>query len=171
MSKIVSFLIMAMTAFSCCTNKKTNTAPKTADTIAQNCPENVDCTWQVFQDKAMIIKTDGTGAIYYELQDTPGKTVYSYTYKLKTDQQYQDNFYREEIIFEINTAAADFTLTGKQLQETKMLFGVFCYCKGKAGYYKVNEGILSQKDKTITADFKAIVADQKVTSARYTLKN
>lgn len=171
MNKILTLLILALTAISCCSTKKITTDAKTAEAITANCPENVACNWQVQKGKSIVVHTDGTGALYYELQDNPGKTVYIYTYNLKTDQEYQDNFYREEIIFELDNASADFSWSGKQLQQSKMLFGVFCYCKGKAGHYKVNDGTLSKKGKTITADFTASVADQKVTSIVYTAKN
>ena len=114
----------------------------------------------------MIVKTDGIGGVYYELEDHAEKTVYLYTYKLKTDKQYQDAGYREEIIFETDSANADFALTDKDLQNTKILFGVWCYCKGKAGNYKITEGNLSRRGKEISIDFPAVVKDQKVTSLR-----
>lgn len=42
-----------------------------------------------------------------------------YTYELKTDKQYQDAGYREEIIFELNSTFSDLQLNNEALQVTK----------------------------------------------------
>lgn len=165
MKKAVLLSVVFSIALSCCNFKKAvsqdnkNVSPQ----ILTPCPETMECTLEVLQNKSMVVKTDGIGAIYYELEDNPETTVYLYTYKLKTDKQYQDAGYREEIIFEANNSDTDLSLTDKELQNTKMLFGVWCYCKGKAGFYKITKGKLSKKGKDITVDFPAIVDDQKVT--------
>ena len=168
MKKAIFLSVLFLIALSCNTSKKAVAQDgKTSKAqILTACPENVDCTLEVFQNKSMVVKTDGIGGVYYELEDDAEKTVYLYTYKLKTDKQYQDAGYREEIIFETDSATADFALTDKDLQNTKILFGVWCYCKGKAGNYKVTKGNFSKKGKEVSINFPAIVDDQKVTALK-----
>lgn len=133
------------------------------------CPENYECTLEVLPNKTMIVKTDGIGATYFELEDFNGTTVYHYTYNQKTDKQYQDAGYKEEIIFELASDVTDLKLSNEELQKAKMIFGVWCYCKGKAGNYKLTKGNFSKKGKEISIDFPAVVSDQKVTELKIKL--
>lgn len=164
MKKAILLSVVFVIVSSCCNSKKAIAAEnknKQAQ-ILTPCPEEFECTLEVFPNKTMIVKTDGNGRTYYELEDLAQKTVYLYTYKLKTDNKYQDAGYREEIIFEINNSDKDFSLTDKELQNTKMLFSVWCYCKGKAGNYKITNGSFSKKGKDISLDFPAVVDAQQV---------
>lgn len=171
MKKSILLSVALLSILSCCNSKKavSENSKGLNSAILTTCPENVECSLEVLQNKSLIVKHDDIGAIYYELAEDHEKTVYLYTYKLKTDKQYQDAGYREEIIFEINNATTDFTLTDKNLQTTKMLFGVWCYCKGKAGNYKITKGSFSKKDKEIAINFPSVVADQKITELKIRL--
>jgi|GEM_PF-2040789 len=165
MKKAILLSVVFWTALSCCNSKKTVSEDhkNSRSQILTSCPENIDCALEVLPGKSMAVKDDTLGGIYYELEDNSQKTTYRYTYKLKTDNQYQDAGYREEVVFEIDNSETDLKLTDTELQNAKMLFGVWCYCKGKAGNYKITKGNFSKKGKEITIDFPAIVADQKVT--------
>lgn len=166
MKKVILLSVVALlTILSSCNSKKTvsESNKSLSSQILTPCPENVECNLDILRNKSLVVKHDDTGAIYYELENNSEKTVYLYTYKLKTDKEYQDAGYREEIIFEIYDSNADFVLTNKELQTTKMLFGVWCYCKGKAGNYKITKGNFHKKGNEIKIDFPAIVKDQKVT--------
>ena len=72
-----------------------------------------------------------------------------------------DGGYREEIIFEVPTDLKDGIVSGKQILSTKALFGVFCYCKGKAGYYTINEGSITKTGKEISIEIPNLVEGQK----------
>ena len=165
MKKVLSISFLFLTILSCCTSKKTIPKENKIKTsqILTPCPEGFECTLEVLPNKTMIVKNDGIGGTYFEVEDLSGITVYHYTYKQKTDKQYQDAGYREEIIFELDSETKDLKLSNEELQNAKMLFGVWCYCKGKAGNYKIIKGNFSKKGNNISIDFPAVVSDQKVT--------
>lgn len=168
MKKAFLLSVIFWITLSCCNSKKTVSQENKigSSQILSPCPENIECTLEVLKNKSMLVKTDEFSHIYYELEDHPEKTVYHYTYKLKTDQRYQDAGYREEIIFELNSTSSDLELANESIQSTKMLFGVWCYCKGKAGNYKITKGNFSKKGNEISIDFPAVVGDQKVTELK-----
>lgn len=161
---------MALFAIACCSTKTTTSTSKEISEnmkIESTCPENADCSFEILQNKSLNIKTDGIGKIYYELQDNPNTAVYLYKYNEKiADKTLQDAGYREEIVFEIDKNLSTFSISGKELRSTKMLFGVFCYCKGKAGYYKVNEGSINKTKSDLTIAITPIVDNQKVTEIK-----
>jgi len=171
MKKAILLSVVFWTVLSSCSSKKTVSEDRknSRSQILTPCPENSDCSLEVHPGKSMAVKDDAIGAVYYELEDNSKKTTYHYTCNLKTDNQYQDAGYREEVIFEIDNSNTDLELTDAELQNTKILFGVWCYCKGKAGNYKIAKGTFSKKGKEIKIDFPAIVADQKVTGLRIRL--
>jgi len=171
MKKVILLSIVFLTFLSCCGTKKAVSQENKNKTsqILTPCPENTECTLEVLEGKTMVVKSDDFGGIYYELEENSNKTVYIYTYKLKTDKQYQDAGYREEIIFELDNSAKDFALIDTELQKTKMLFGVWCYCKGKAGNYKITKGNFLKKGNDISINFPSVVSDQKVTELKIKL--
>lgn len=167
MKKTIFLSLLFFLMLSC--NCKKNAAEENKNRIGQiltTCPEEYECTLEILPNKAMNVKTDGIGATYFELEDFNGRTVYHYVHKLRTDNKYQDAGYREEIIFELNSISSDLELTDASIQDTKMLFGVWCYCKGKAGNYNIIKGKFSKKGKEISIDFPAVVDDQKVTELK-----
>lgn len=168
MKKAILVSIIFWTALSCCNSKKvaseSNKNPK--GQILTPCPEGYDCTLEILPNKTMIVKKDEISSTYFDLEDLNGTTVYHYTYNQKTDKQYQDAGYREEIIFELDSKTQDLKLSNEELQNTKILFGVWCYCKGKAGNYKITKGSFTKKGEEISIDFPAVVIDQKVTDLK-----
>ncbi len=60
------------------------------------------------------------------------------------------------------------------LQNTKMLFGRHCFCRGQAGYFKVNQGTLTMERKkgssSIDLDFKIAEVPQLFTKVKATIK-
>jgi hypothetical protein len=161
--KKIFFLSLISFVLWSCNCKKNAVAKKNSKTaMLASCPDDFDCRLEVLPNKSMVVKTDGTGATYFELENQNGKTVYRYEMKQKQDQQYMDANYREEITFELPSTTADLTLSDTELQQAKMIFGVWCYCKGKAGNYKITTGDLSKKGNEIRIDFPAVVADQKM---------
>jgi hypothetical protein len=162
LKKIFFLSLVSLVLWSC--NCKKNAVPEKNSKAAMlaSCPDGFDCRLEVLLNKSMVVKTDGTGATYFELENQNGKTVYRYEIKQKQDQQYMDANYREEIIFELPSTTADLTLSDTELQQAKMIFGVWCYCKGKAGNYKITTGDFSKKGNEIHINFPAVVAEQKM---------
>jgi hypothetical protein len=122
--------------------------------IESACPENGKCTIQLFKNKSLDVKTDEFGSIYYAMNDDANTSVIKYEYKRNVEEGLQDGQHREEIIFEINNSEKEINLSDFALQNTKMLFGRHCFCRGQAGYFKVTEGKLNleNKDNVITLD-------------------
>jgi hypothetical protein len=116
-----------------------------------------------------LVKTDDTGHVYYNLEDTIGKTVMKYTSRKITDPTLQDAGYSETIIFETDKGK-EFNYTGKDLQKIKMLFNVQCFCRGKAGIYKVEQGSISYKNNKLQIELPELVDSQKTKSVIITLK-
>ena len=108
----------------------------------QPCPENGVCKVEMFKNTSLDIKTDEFGSIYYNKIESLDKSVILYTYNRNVEKGLQDGNYREEIVFEIDNTTKELTLKNQDLQQTKMLFGRFCYCKGSTGNYIVTDGKL-----------------------------
>jgi len=127
------------------------------------CPAEGTCTIEVLKNESLIIKTDDIGKLYYETEGKAGKQVIKYNYTKTTDPALQDAGYSEEIVLETD---ADFTFSDK----SKILFGVYCYCKGKAGYYKADNAIVSTSQKLLTVTIPEIIDGQKIKSFSIALK-
>ena len=63
-----------------------------------------------------------------------------FVYAINQDQIAYDGGYKEEIIFEVPNDTDEKNYTNKELQNTKMLFGRYCFCRGKNGVFKVKQG-------------------------------
>ena len=135
-----------------CTSQKTTIANNSI-IATKSCPEEGKCIIEIFRNKRMEFKTDDLGSIYYQTIDSPEYSVIIYQYNLNVDKNLQDGNYREEIIFEIKKSDKKIALNGTALQQTKMLFGRFCFCKGQTGYYKVEQGTLTLNQKNNIVDF------------------
>lgn len=156
---IITAVAIAFILFSCSTGKNTIQSFDNA-TITSNCTENYDCTFEAQKDKSLVVKTDDTGHNYFNVIDTPGKTVLKYSYKRITDPRIQDAGYVETITFEIDNNTAALNLKGKDIQKTKMVLNIACFCKGKAGVRKIEEGILTFKDNKLHIEIPELVEGQ-----------
>jgi hypothetical protein len=106
------------------------------------CPSDGTCTFELLKNKSLDIKKDDLGGIYFNVVDNDQTSVIKYKYNKTVDPKYQDGFYNEEIIFEIKNGNNKISNKDASLQDTKMLFGRHCYCKGEAGYFNVEKGNL-----------------------------
>jgi hypothetical protein len=160
-------------------NCKKNTITKTDEsrsitTIDSACPEDGKCSVEIFRNKSLEIKTDETGATYYQILDATETSVILYQYNRNTKEGLRDNKHREEIVFEIANSDSAISLSDLTLQKTKMLFGRHCFCRGQTGYFRVNEGNLKleQKENAIrfSLDFKITQIPQTIHSITATIK-
>jgi len=164
MKKIV-LLHFTFLAISCGSNHNSNNLKsinKASFKIESVCAKNGECKFEILENKSLDIETDGIGKTYYKLNESISHDVYRYNYSdIIKDTLLQDAGYREEIIFEIEKNKKEFLFINQELQATKMVFGIFCYCKGKAGYYEVNEGSLKRIKNELSIIIPAIVDNQK----------
>ncbi|MEZ0006207.1 hypothetical protein ABH942_001570 [Flavobacterium sp. 28YEA47A] len=171
MKKYILLPIIGLIASCCSTKTSQATASNSKKTkIESSCPEKGICSFEILHNKSMNVKIDDTGKPYYELEENPDKVVFLYNYQEKiADKTLKDAGYREEIVFEVDKNYTDFSFSDKGIQSTKMLFGVFCYCKGKAGNYKVTKGSLIKKGSDLQIDIPPIVDNQIITHIKISL--
>lgn len=156
--KTLFLFSLSLFVTSCSCKKSTVDNPETKmpknATLQSDCPTDGKCSVEIFPNKSMNVQTDGTGAIYNQLADSKETSVIVYQYNRDVPEGLQDGSYREEIIFEIKNSDTNRVISGNDLQQTKMLFGRFCFCRGQTGYYKVTNGNLNltQKDNQINFD-------------------
>lgn len=158
-NKLIIAVIIGLVAFSC------STIPKKTTTLAQACPEGGVCRFEQLPAKSLNIKKDDTAAFYYQIENSTGKTVFQYFYERNKEEAYLDGHYIEEVVFEIDSSAlsADFD----NQKPNHILFGVFCYCKGKAGYYQVEEALVSfdKKHKKISVQINGDIIGNQILNA------
>lgn len=145
-------------------------------TITSECPKDGDCTIEIFDGKSIMMKTSELGSLYYDLEETANKKVVKYTYNRKVKGDLQDASYREEIIFEVPSVKDELVFNNESLQDAKVLFGRFCYCKGQTGYYTIDQGSLriineiNSKTTTFSLDFTTKKVPQIIKSISFFIK-
>ncbi|MFA7445460.1 MAG: hypothetical protein WCY89_05895 [Flavobacteriaceae bacterium] len=157
-------LFFSILLFSCASKKET--ASK-----SNNCPSDGVCAAEILKNKSLHIINDKSTGAYHQFKENTATSVIIFKYDRNKDENLQDGHYQEEIIFEISNKMmeADF----KDFTPEKKLFGVHCYCKGKAGYYPV-ENITVSYDKTtkgLSININEIVEGQVVKTITTTLTN
>lgn len=135
-----------------CSSQK-STIKNNLEVIEKTCPDDGICTVETLRNKRMEIRKDDFGSIYYQTVDSHETSVVIYQYNRKVEKGLQDGNYREEIVFEIKKTDKKLLLQDLKLQQTKMLFGRFCFCKGETGYYEVKEGTLKLNQTGDRVDF------------------
>ena len=149
----MTVLSLVILLFSC-TGKKEYAAHQFDKAIpTTGCPKEGTCEIKTITGKTLILKTTESGDLYYELGDDKDKTVIIYSYTKTLPEKIQDAAYREEIVFEITKDMRSSMVSDSALEQAKMLFGRFCYCKGSTGYYKVKNGSLGIAVGKTTAEF------------------
>lgn len=172
MKKIITLITVLFLAS--CSCKKVNSQNHSTANLTSDCPKNGTCSLELFKGKSMLVNQDEFNKPYYELEENAATTVLKYTYSRTVKGNIQDAGYREEIVFEINNDQKNIILTDDSLQNTKMLYGRFCYCKGQTGYYKVSKGNLNISKKpeetAIALDFKIDAVPQIITAISLVIK-
>lgn len=145
-------LALLVLIISSCACRKNNLTGKAL--LSSPCPKDGTCNVEITPGKTVTLKTTEDGSLYYVLEDQPNMKVIKYVYNRTVKGDLQDASYREEVIFELADSQNSFQINDTALQNHKVIFGRFCYCKGQAGYYAINEGSLSV---TETSETKKIV--------------
>lgn len=153
---LCSFLVIA------CASKKEVTDITGSNTILSQCPAEGICKLEVLKDKSLLVQSDGIGKMYYSTQDTPGKTVIRYTYKKKKNPLYQDDGYNEEVIFDTDSDLSQLK-AGVTTTQANLFFGVQCFCRDKAGYYKPKTGTITLKNNILHIKLPADIIDNQLT--------
>ena len=122
---------------------------------SSSCPENSECTIELVPNKTITFKKDHVG-ILYPIITEGGKTLLKYTYKKNPLPNIQDSNYTEIIYAELNDTISEISLVDEGLQNIKLYFGRFCFCKGETGYFPIKKGafkISKSEKKSFIVDF------------------
>lgn len=143
-------------------------------TLAGDCPKNSKCTIELIKNKGIVLKKDAFGRDYYQLSESAATNVIKYEFSRIVKGDIQDGGYREEVVFEIEQNPDAVILTDKSLQNVKMLYGRFCFCKGQTGYYKVEKGTLTinggKTEKSGLLNFEIAEVPQVIKSISFVLQ-
>lgn len=161
-------------ALSFCKCPQNSVSKTQVTTIESVCPEDGKCSIQIFKNKSLEVKEDNFGSIYYVMNDNTMTSVILYEYKRNVEDGVQDGQHREEVVFEINNTDKEIRLNDFALQNTKMLFGRHCFCRGQSGFYKVSDGKLNLENKdniiTLDLDFTITKVPQLYSKVKATIK-
>lgn len=105
------------------------------------CPENGNCTVEALANKKLVIKDDGTGALYPVIEDGENIVV-KFNYVVEGPQGTADGGYSETIHFEIPSDTETLLVEDGSLADANVLFGRHCFCPD-AGYFHVENGKLA----------------------------
>lgn len=148
-------LLAVLTVLFACGGSKSSTKQTVGNSIESGCPKNGECLVEVVKDSALVKKENSGGRPYFEMESKPGKTVIKYYFNKKDNPAIQDDSYREEIMIE-----TDSDLTKINSANTKVVFGVFCFCRDRAGYYEVKNATAEYKDKKVSLTLPEVVGGQ-----------
>ena len=130
--------------------------------LTSECPIDGSCEIEILKNKQLVLLYDDFGGMYYDIKDQEGTTVLHYQYNKTTQANIQDGHYREDLIFEIKNSDKSLNLTDTALQQTKLIFGRHCFCKGQTGYFKLEKGALILEEKNNTFELKINFSTEKV---------
>jgi hypothetical protein len=124
-----------------------NKSSNTKTPLVNICPEKGYCEVKIFKNKALSVNETGN-ELFYEFIDDINKTVVQYEFSKNQDKKMYDGDYKEEIVFEIDNNIKKIEFKNNELNQTKMLYGRHCFCRGSAGLFKVTDGkLILKKDK------------------------
>lgn len=168
MKKCASLLIVLFLT-GCACKKTTSVAASEKTGLTTPCPEEGTCQVKLLKNKKIEFKmNEATGKFYHVLSDSNEKHVVQYEYTKIVDTTLADAEHTETLTFEVDANNPEIELNGKALQQSNMIFGRFCFCRGATGIYKVYDGNLSvKKDQgklKVAMDFKITEVPQIINS-------
>lgn len=167
-------LLLSFLSISCNCTKNQGNDVVVEKTISTSCPSDGKCTTILIENKSINTKTDGIGALYYELTDNLKTSVIKFEYNKTVDTTLQDNSYREEVLFEIPNQFNEINKENSELESVKMIFGKHCFCRGQAGIYTIKKGklnILKENNTTsFNLEFEIPNIDHKIKKISETIK-
>ncbi|MGV3695472.1 hypothetical protein [Flavobacterium sp.] len=124
----------------------------------------------LFRNRKLVV-SEVNGSLGYTMEDNEKTSVVRFSYEKDMDKAAYDGGYREEVVFEIPNDLVEQNYSDLELQNTKMLFGRYCFCRSKTGLYKVSQGNLhvatSKKGTHFELQFKISEVPQIVTEIKY----
>ncbi len=154
-------IFITLALIGACKTSNTVSSSENAVEVSKNqeyCPENGNCSIKIHKNSSILLKKDTTGA-YYPVIEQGEHMVVEFTFLEKGTEGTVDGDYSETVHFEINTATEILHLENQKLAQVKLLFGKHCFCRGEAGYYKVDKGnlILQKSKEEIVIDLSFVI--------------
>lgn len=163
----IFFAIFACLLLSCATKKQKEHIIFENYTVLSQCPEAGTCQFSIAKDTALTLASSGNGALYYRLTPMPGHIVIKYTYDKKTNPAYADGSYREEFLFETDENFSNLKTYNPYI---KKIFGLHCFCKGKAVYYTTDDARVQYVNKVLRFTVPAVSEGQVITEVEVGFK-
>lgn len=123
------------------------------ETKNSECPDGGTCTVEIHNNKKLVVKEDGIGARYTQME--PGNNlVVEYTYSKEGPKGTVDGNYSETIQFEIPMATDNLSKTDTSLKDVNLVYTKQCFCRGEAGAYTIDQGklLLEKTNNALTFD-------------------
>lgn len=134
-----SFLLLNLAS---CKTKQNGSQEKTL--LKMDSIKNTAKKMYLFKNKKLEL-SESYGSLVYKMVDNEKTNVIQFLYEKDMDKVAYDGGYKEEIVFEFPNSVSEQNYKDVELQNTKMLFGRYCFCRGKTGLYYVKEGQLHLK--------------------------
>ncbi|WP_109302716.1 hypothetical protein [Aquimarina sp. AU474] len=175
--KIYVFFLLALAVHSCKVSSSSHVPLIIANTsttinIQNLCPENGNCNVKTYKNSLITLKEDTTGR-YYPVIEEGDYTVVEYTFKIKGPEGTVDGDYSETVHFQIAKTQEEMRIENDELNNVKLLFGKHCFCKGEAGYYRVNNGVLivnkTEEGMVIDLEFAVNEVSHKIIALKETI--
>jgi len=98
---------------------------------------------------------------YYPVIEKGDKMIVEFSFLEKGPDGTVDGDYSETIQFEVSNTIDKFTIADKDLEQVNLLYGKQCFCRGEAGYYKIDQGNLTveKSEDQIVFDLSFIVKE------------
>lgn len=117
--------------------------------LIDGCPKDGDCTIAIEPNKRLSSSIDNFGALEYTLAEDANKSVAHFNYVRKVKGNLQDAGYREELLIELDNAWLK-SNSSANAENSKLIFGRFCFCKGQTGYYDVPNAQVTKNGRIVT---------------------
>lgn len=173
--RLFIYILLALSLLNCKSKKSFSHAEinkKNQIFNLDNCAADAKCSIEIIQNSNLLIEQDEDQNSYINLEKGDG-TIIKYEFKRNEPPNTADAYYSELIYFQIDNNNKQLFLTNNALQDVKMMYGRFCYCKGTSGYFKVTKGRLklSRIDNEISIDlhFKVGKIPQLITDIKETI--
>ncbi|MDU8886784.1 hypothetical protein RXV94_11480 [Yeosuana sp. MJ-SS3] len=110
-------------------------------TVATQCPEDGNCTFEVLENKSLEKLKGSLGESYYKVVE--GKNLLlRFQYERNQIPNTVDGHYIEQVFVELDKNNLEVELNSVNSKKIRVVFARFCYCKGQTGYYDIDKGSL-----------------------------
>jgi hypothetical protein len=148
-------VVISSVLLGCQSQKGLDAQNEKEENLSAFCPKDGNCTFEVLTNSSLNLQTDGIGQLYPQVKKG-NKTVLKFEYKRSVDPRIADGGYTEIVYAEIDPKTKDLNLSDEQLTSANVVFGRLCFCRGQAGYFRIDQGALvisTAKDRSKTYAF------------------